>query len=69
MKHYKKVMWTNGKTMIAEVNWQHPDWMKLGQQKKYSIFHQVEGSWLDAGKSDSVDDLKQHLEAVNELHY
>jgi hypothetical protein len=62
MKHYKKVMWTNGKSMIAEVNWLHPDWAKFGKQKKYSIFHQVEGYWLDAGKSDSVEELKQHLE-------
>ena len=64
MRHYKKIMWTNGKSMIAQVNWQHPDWMKLGQQKKYSIFHQVEGLWLDAGKSDSVEELKQYLEAA-----
>ena len=67
MKHYKKVMWTNGKTMIAEVNWQHSDWPRLGLQKKYSIFHQMEdGFWCDAGKSDSVEELKQHLTTVQE---
>jgi hypothetical protein len=66
MKHYKKVVWSNGKTMIAEVNWQHPDWIKLGQQKKYSIFHLVEGLWLDAGKSDNVEELEQYLTLVLE---
>jgi len=62
MKHYKKVIWSNGKTMIAEVNWRHPNWPKLGRQKKYSIFHLLEdGFWSDAGKSDSVEELKEYL--------
>ena len=63
MNQYKKVIWTNGKSMIAEVNWNHPNWMRFGPQKKYSIFHKMEdGSWGDAGKSDNVEELKQHLE-------
>ena len=67
MKFYKKVMWATGKTMIAEVNWQHSNWPRLGVQKKYSIFHQMEdGSWSDAGKSDSVEELKQYLTTVLE---
>ena len=65
MKHYKKVIWTNGKSMIAEVNWSHPDWCKFGKQEKYSIFHLVEGGyWLDAGKSDSAEELKNYLESI-----
>ena len=67
MKHYKKVIWSDDKTMIAEVNWNHPDWPRFGKQKKYSIFNQAEdGHWLDSAKSDSVEELKEYLLRVKE---